>query len=194
MLHSALIGWMFFGPSAGRPARPAAQKHLPAVDRAEREEAGLVQLPRQAAAGIAAGAARHVAAAAHRSEDRPADHRLESKARRQIETDGLSAGASARVGPRRTEAPNLFAFAVPKLPPPAPKPAAKLFAPPPEVMRAITPPEPLPDAPEVSGGHGKAGIAASPARCPNRSRKLSCRRRRRSVRPRRRRLFRMRRR
>src|SRR5689334_17269110 len=157
-LHVALIGWMFFGPSlgGGRPPEPTKNIYQQLIEPNEKK---LVwynfrdKLPQ-------------VSPLKREGVSRPArtDRTTEKQT---IVSNPRHAGKSKQMvylpaPPREldheVEAPNLFAFAVPKLPPPEPKPAAKLFAPPPEVMKAIMPPEPLPDAPDVQPATAKLDL------------------------------------
>ena len=148
VLHAALIGWMFFGPSLGGPAPQQPQKNayqqliagsekklvwysfkdkLPEVSPLERK--GISQPPR--------------------SDTKAAKQTIVAnppRAKRAKQMVYLPAAPEHLQND--VPAPNLLAFAVPKIPPPE-KPSVKLFAPPPEVIAKLVPPEPLPDAPQL---------------------------------------------
>src|SRR6476659_1428682 len=129
-LHSVLIGWMFLGPQfAARPPAPEKniyqqliepnqkklvwynfREKLPEVSPLERR--GISSPPR---ADKRAGKQTNVS-----------NPRKNSKAKQMVYLP-----APPRQLDREVPAPNLFAFAVPKLPPPGAKATPKIFAPPP---------------------------------------------------------------
>jgi TonB family protein len=156
-LHGAVVAWMFFGPSlgTGAPQRPKTlyqeliagnekklvwynlRDKLPQVSPIERH--GVSRLPR-----------------AETQTGRQAIVANPPKAKKAEQMVYLP--APPKELDREVQSPNLFAFTAPKLPPPEVKPAPKLFAPPPEVVRALAQPEPLPDAPRVAASTAKVDL------------------------------------
>ena len=147
VLHASLIGWMFFGPSLSTSPTPPEKniyqqliepnekklvwynfkEKLPEVSPLERR--GISRPPRT-----------------QRRTDKQtivANSRKPGKAKQMVYLP-----APPRELGREVVAPNLFAFAAPKLPPPEARPAPKLYAPPPEVIRSLIPPE-LPEPPKL---------------------------------------------
>jgi TonB family protein len=157
-LHVLLVGWMFFGPSLSGTRPPEPQKNI-YQQLIEPNEKKLVWYNFKDKLPQVSPLQRHGPSRPPRT-DRKTD-------RQTIVANPRNPGKSKQMvylpaPPRQLDhevpAPNLFAFAVPKLPPPEAKPAAKLFAPPPEVMKAITPPEPLADAPDVAAATAKVEL------------------------------------
>jgi TonB family protein len=156
-LHVLLVTWMFFGPSiSSRPPAPPKNIYQQLIEPNEKK---LVWYNFRDKMPEVSPLQRHGISRPPRSDQKTEKQTIVSNPQRAGKSKQMVyLPAPPREVDHEVEAPNLFAFAVPKLPPPEPKPAAKLFAPPPEVIKAITPPEPLPDAPDVQSATAKLDL------------------------------------
>ena len=147
--HASLIGWMFFGPSLGTRA-PEPEKNIYQQLIAPNEKK-LVWYSFKDKLPQVSPLERRGVSRAPRTESKTDKQTIVANARRRSKAKQMVyLPAPPRELDHEVVSPNLFAFAVPKLPEPEARPAPKLFAPPPEVIRAITPPEPLPAPPEIA--------------------------------------------
>jgi len=148
-LHTLLVSWMFFGPSvSGKPPAPPKNIYQQLIEPNEKK---LVWYNFRDKLPQVSPLERHGISRPPRTDRKAEKQTIVSNSRRAGKSKQMVyLPAPPREIDKEVEAPNLFAFTVPKLPPPEPKPAARLFAPPPEVMKEITPPPPLPDAPELA--------------------------------------------
>jgi TonB family protein len=161
-LHVVLIGWMFFGPSlGGRPPQPAKNIYQQLIEPNEKK---LVWYSFRDKLPQVSPLERHGISRPPRTERTTEKQTIVANPRRADKSKQMVyLPAPPREVDHEVPAPNLFAFAVPKLQPPAPKPEAKLFAPPPEVLKEILPPEPLPAAPDVQAAAAKVDVPQADA-------------------------------
>ena len=157
-LHTALVLWMFFGPSLGGRA-PEQPKNLYQQVVAGNEKK-LVWYKFRDKLPEVSPLERHGVSKPPRAEiksDKQTVVANPPKAKRSKQMVYLP--APPKELDHEVPAPNLLAFAVPELPPPD-RPQPKLFAPPLEVIRQILPPEPLPDAPQVAANTPNPALPA----------------------------------
>jgi TonB family protein len=153
-LHSALVAWMFFGPSPGSrtPAEPAKNPYQQLIAGNEKK---LVWYNFRDKLPQVSPLERHGISRPPRSDMKTSKQTIVANPPRAKKAKQMVyLPAPPKQLDKDMEAPNLFAFAVPKIPPPD-KPPVKLFAPPAEVIRKLVPPEPLPDAPQVTSAVAK---------------------------------------
>jgi hypothetical protein len=161
-LHVLLIGWMFFGPSlSDRPPQPAKNIYQQLIEPNEKK---LVWYNFRDKLPQVSPLERHGISRPPRTDRTTEKQTIVSNPRQPDKSKQMVyLPAPPREVDHEVPAPNLFAFAVPKLQPPPPKPEAKLFAPPPEVLKEILPPEPLPAAPDVQAAAAKVDVPQADA-------------------------------